>query len=706
MDTKVNVTFRIVFVLLVALAVGSCLSTENPPVSLAATSQHYSLAIADDIIGYSTYRTLGTRSYAGEEVLHIESHTLIKVNLPSGEAVTEYRATTYLYQDLYPAYYRLQLSAGGEEHAIEMEELRERGLSHFIADSNVFVHFVFLFRALQLERGQSRDVPLLIPQVDQNKTMVAQFRAADDLKEATILEEVYQYFDVQVDLAGLQTLTCQVTQDGRLLGILVPEQRFVMQISDAQVIGRVKGIDMVKLLEPKFCDTNVSFSFMTNVTYMRADVEVSIAAEKPRPDFLNSARQRFEGTVDQDRVKGVFETTVERFDGQASYRLPFQFEAGTASYLKPEPKVESDDPLVAQQAQDIAGGIDDPWEAARAVSDWVYRHLRYEITATGAKQALVDRKGDCGPHAYLVIALSRSLGIPTRLVGGFMYGAGKFGQHYWVEHYMGQSGWIPSDPTMGEYGWVDATHVRLFESGAIASLERVKVIDYTDEGIPSSAARRLKPTLEVGAGGEYVFLKGETEFGSNSYEVVQKRNQDGGVVYSLHSELHLDLAKVGGAGALVLEADLIVDGSGSPLSYAVDAMVAGQKQTIRCSVENRLAKVVVVGGKQHQKELPLEENTVLLDNNMIGWFDLMYSTLPLKPGETFHIPALFPGNLLTMLVTITVRPEPQEIVLESGRQTVYVCDVAAFKQTDYVTPEGVLVKIEIPTQDIEIVRQD
>ena len=707
MSTKTSMISFAVLAVLVTLAGGGCLSNGGRTDLPSAQGEYFSLSVGGDIIGYSTCRLVGTQSYRGAEVLHVESYTLIKVNLPSGETTSEYRATTYLYQDLHPAYYRLQLTADGEERTIEMEGIGDRGKFHYIADGNVFDHFLYLFLALGLERGQSREVSLLIPQVSEAEEVVARFTAGDVLKEIAILDKVYRYFDVEVDVGGLQTLTCQVTEEGRLIGMLGQDEQFVLQISDSQVVGRVKGIDMMKLLEPKFCAANVSFSFMTNVTYMRADVEVSVAAEKIQPDFLDNTMQRFEGTAEQNVIKGVFETRAERFNGRASYRLPAEFSADLAPFLESEVKVESDDLSIVKQAFEIAGGENDPWEAARSVSDWVYRHLRYEITATGAKQALVDRKGDCGPHAYLVIAMSRSLGIPTRLVGGFMYSAGRFGQHYWVEHYMGDAGWIPSDPTVGEYGWIDATHVRLFQSGAIATLDRVKVLDYTDEGIALSAERRLKPLLEVGFGGEYIFFKGETEFGRNTYEVIGEEVQNGAVVFTLRSNLQLDLAKLGAGGTLALEADLTVDDAANPRFYTVDAMAAGQKQTVRCSVENGVAQdVVVVGEKQYQKELTLDENTILLDNNMIGWFDLMYSTLPLKPGETFHVPVLFPGNLLTMLVTLTVREEPEEIQVGNNRQAVYVCDVPAFKQIDYVTFEGVLVRIEIPTQDVVIVRQD
>ena len=112
--------------------------------------------------------------------------------------------------------------------------------------------------------------------------------------------------------------------------------------------------------------------------------------------------------------------------------------------------------------------------------------------------------------------------------------------------------------------------------------------------------------------------------------------------------------------------------------------------------------MVVKGKETIEQDIELEPDTLLLANNMIGWFDLMYSTLPLRAGESFNIPAFFPGNLLTMTVTIDVHPEQVNIDIGGKNYKVFICDVPAFKETDYVTKDGLLVKIEIPAQKVII----
>jgi len=63
--------------------------------------------------------------------------------------------------------------------------------------------------------------------------------------------------------------------------------------------------------------------------------------------------------------------------------------------------------------------------------------------------------------AHLTVAMLRSLGIPSRVVGGIAY-SNIYGwsPHAWVEVWVNDS-WIPFDPAYGEYGWVDVTHIKL-----------------------------------------------------------------------------------------------------------------------------------------------------------------------------------------------------------------------------------------------------
>ncbi|MDR1935073.1 MAG: transglutaminase-like domain-containing protein [Candidatus Accumulibacter sp.] len=95
--------------------------------------------------------------------------------------------------------------------------------------------------------------------------------------------------------------------------------------------------------------------------------------------------------------------------------------AGNEDWLRPEAYVESDDPAIRQQAETLRR--ESPAASARAIYDWVRSNLTYAgyiAPDLGARYALEARRGDCTEFAGLVVALARALGIPARVIGGYV----------------------------------------------------------------------------------------------------------------------------------------------------------------------------------------------------------------------------------------------------------------------------------------------
>jgi hypothetical protein len=68
-------------------------------------------------------------------------------------------------------------------------------------------------------------------------------------------------------------------------------------------------------------------------------------------------------------------------------------------------------------------------------------------TAVSARECMVDRRGDSGGKARLLVALCRSRGIPARLLSGVVRAAGQEQSlHYWAEAWVNQQ-WLPMCPT-------------------------------------------------------------------------------------------------------------------------------------------------------------------------------------------------------------------------------------------------------------------
>jgi Transglutaminase-like superfamily len=153
--------------------------------------------------------------------------------------------------------------------------------------------------------------------------------------------------------------------------------------------------------------------------------------------------------------------------------------------------------LIAAAAKCVRASGGDTWLGARQISEFVNAHVEDKGFGTAfgsATEVLSSRAGDCSEHAVLMAAMTRAVGIPSKLVSGLVYHEGGFAYHMWVEVWTG-GGWYALDPTIGG-GEVDATHIKLSESaaqdGVVADLSlgvlrswhrlNVHVVDYSSAG--------------------------------------------------------------------------------------------------------------------------------------------------------------------------------------------------------------------------------
>ncbi len=333
-----------------------------------------------------------------------------------------------------------------------------------------------------------------------------------------------------------------------------------------------KGMDSSLHLDGKFIASNVIFESGTRTASLKAKIEVEITGESVDVPFLNTGAQSFAGIVIGNRISGNIETTVSRYTGSGAPKLPFTVPEDIESYLRPEPNIESDDALIKQTADEIAFAKANAWLTAGAIAEWIQKNITPDPEASvGAKEALASKKGDFTAQSLLTIAMCRAVGIPARLVGGLAYTDGKFAQHYWMECYMGDAGWIPMDPALGQYGWVDASHIRLFRSGAIATLNSIEVISYTTMPKPPEGEKGLLLAPEWMR--RFSFVESGTEVLRNQYEVTTVREESGNTIYTMRSELHLKPVHACKAtDAIVI---LEIDEGGNPISYRTERLEIG-----------------------------------------------------------------------------------------------------------------------------------
>lgn len=193
--------------------------------------------------------------------------------------------------------------------------------------------------------------------------------------------------------------------------------------------------------------------------------------------FPETITQQFQPTGEASRLQSAESQqrvlkVIAREPANAHVTYPV---AGDPLYLQDTPFLQIQDPSIEQTAQRIVQGEQRAYFAARKLQQWVHRHITHKTMALGfasARDTLLSREGDCTEHAVLLAALTRSLGIPSRVAVGLIYlpdansHFGRFVYHMWTEVYVGnasEGNWIPLDATNPE-PIPDATHIKMADS--------------------------------------------------------------------------------------------------------------------------------------------------------------------------------------------------------------------------------------------------
>jgi transglutaminase-like putative cysteine protease len=124
--------------------------------------------------------------------------------------------------------------------------------------------------------------------------------------------------------------------------------------------------------------------------------------------------------------------------------------------------------VVTQRAEEVTRGATTTYQKALALQDWFRRDggFRYSLDQrSGSGMDLLasfitsDRVGYCEQFAAAFAAMGRALGIPSRVVVGFLDGEAQpdgrilytsDDRHAWPEMYFGGVGWVRFEPTPGQ----------------------------------------------------------------------------------------------------------------------------------------------------------------------------------------------------------------------------------------------------------------
>lgn len=167
-----------------------------------------------------------------------------------------------------------------------------------------------------------------------------------------------------------------------------------------------------------------------------------------------------------NRIKGV----------ETGIRFPLRgLPEDTKKYTSPSETADSDNTEIVRKASELIEGESDLYVIVFNLGKWTKENVEYDLstlTESASQKAswvLKNRQGVCDELTNLFIAMNRALGIPAKFISGVAYTNAKefgegFGPHGWAEVYFPGYGWVPFDVTYGEFGFVDAGHIKLKES--------------------------------------------------------------------------------------------------------------------------------------------------------------------------------------------------------------------------------------------------
>ncbi|MBN2454431.1 transglutaminase domain-containing protein [Candidatus Woesearchaeota archaeon] len=170
------------------------------------------------------------------------------------------------------------------------------------------------------------------------------------------------------------------------------------------------------------------------------------------------------------------EVLVRRYRPEIKGKVPFPILVSEQEeYTKPTKYIDSNHPEIIEKASELAAGEEDLYEVVNNLAVWTNANIDYNLgTLTeditqSASWVLKNRQGVCDELSALFIAMNRAVGIPARFVSGLTYTNSplfeeEWGFHGWAEVYFPGYGWVPFDVTYGEYGYIDAGHIKLLET--------------------------------------------------------------------------------------------------------------------------------------------------------------------------------------------------------------------------------------------------
>ncbi|MGD2249418.1 MAG: hypothetical protein PVF58_13500 [Candidatus Methanofastidiosia archaeon] len=203
----------------------------------------------------------------------------------------------------------------------------------------------------------------------------------------------------------------------------------------------------------------------------------------------------------------------------------------------------------------------------------------------------------------------------------------------------------------------------------------------------------LKPlVLQVGASHTFEIYDNGDYVGYNQYTVTDRSLYNEVEAYFITSKTEIN----NGSTNVLIDASYIVDTYGRSLHYEFQATINGESHVMNA---DKTEKGIHITGSRPQnsydKIISAPDDTLWLDNNMIGQWDIMFSAITLEEGGSFTVSALAAQPMSQGVVRASIE---EGMVSVEVADTTWECYKVIFSlpegYTAYVTTDGQLLKLE------------
>ncbi len=205
---------------------------------------------------------------------------------------------------------------------------------------------------------------------------------------------------------------------------------------------------------------NTLYLWMPHVIETPEQTRVQLVSQDPEPMVVNNgpALYALSNLQKGGRYHIGLSWMFDRYSVETQVnpaKIPASYDTTTDMYrhfTAPDVLVPASNPDVIKAAAGIVGGEKNPYFKARRIYDWMVSTLSSApSTQEGDPLALLkSKKGDAFSWSSLYCTLLRSVGVPARMVAGYL--AGDAGEpahrHFWDEFYIESFGWVPVDPLL------------------------------------------------------------------------------------------------------------------------------------------------------------------------------------------------------------------------------------------------------------------